>query len=319
MRPNPTRLLAQSTFVLIAFAVAGWGCIRPFDRLAEYAGPTTSTFGDESPAEVTKKINFVPGSVIEMRQTFLGFGAKLAAALAGEDKEGTRIIVLKRFAPMNIADVEWKLATMVESESSIAARAEARKQKKAEPEPVMVEQVSQGTISGFNLVDGHSLYLPAFWPEDKTTATALGTSGIWLSDDVFQSLSRNHIATLDFGMLDATINGTVAKLAGFREAFAALQGQVEKAGSRTDVFKLEGEAEVSEWPLKVNGKDVKVEVIKARTWFGDIVVLNNRQNPLVLKATLNPVASGTGDLFTGVGTLKALVGYEVTELIDVQE
>lgn len=316
MRPNPTRFLAQSAFVLIAFAVAGWGCIRPFDRLAEYAGPTTSTFGDESPSEATKKINFVPGSVIETRQTFLGFGAKLAAALAGEDKEGTRIIVLKRFAPMNIADVEWKLATMVEAESSIAARAEARKQKKAEPEPIMVEQVSQGTISGFNLVDGHSLYLPAFWPESPA-ATALGTSGIWLSDDVFQSLSRNYIATLDFGLLDATINGTIAKLAGFREAFAALQGQVEKAEGRTDVFKLEGE--ISEWSLKVNGKDVKVEVIKARTWFGDIVVLNNRQNPLVLKATLNPVASGTGELFTGVGTLKALVGYEVTELFDVQE
>ncbi|MBU2613667.1 hypothetical protein KJ925_04415 [Patescibacteria group bacterium] len=318
MRPNITRLLAQSAFVLIALAVAGWGCIRPFDRLAEYAGPKVSTFGDDSPAEVAQKINFVPGSIIETRQTFLGFGAKLAAALAGEGKEGARIIVVSRFAPMNVADVEWRLVTRVEAESSIAAREAAKKKNEPEPEPEMVDQVSQGGIGGFDLVDAHSLYLPAFWPE-QGGAPSLGTSGIWLSDDVFQSLSRNRVATLDFGLLDATINGAIAKVAGFREAFAALQKQVTDVGDRTDVFKLDAEAELASWPLRVNGEDVDVEVIKARNWFGEIVVLNNRQNPLVLKATLNPVASGAGELFSGLGTLKALVGYEVTELRDVQE
>lgn len=314
-----SRFVAQVSFVLVALAVTGWGCVNPIGKLATvFSGPTTSTFKGVSAHDAAQKINLVPGSVIEMRQTFLGFGAKLAAALAGENKEDVRVIVVDRFAPMNVADASWKLSTKVEADSSVKAREDARKQGKTEPEPVMVDKASEGTIQGFNLKDGHSLYLPAFWPE-SATATSLGATGIWLSDDQFQSLSRNRVATLDFGLLDATFNNAVAKISDFKDAFAKLEGQADAVGNRTDVFKLDGDKDPVEWPLTVNGQDVKVEVLKAHTWFGEIVVLNNRQNPLVLKATLNPLTAGAADAFTNLGALKALVGYEVTELKDVQE
>jgi len=316
-RPS-SRFLAQIAFVVIALAVTGWGCVNPIEKIATiFSGPKASTFKGVSAHDAAQKINLVPGSLIEMRQTFLGFGAKIAAALAGENKEGVRMIAVERFAPTNVADVSWKLSTKVEADASVKAREEARKQGKPEPEPIMVDKVGEGIMRGFNLKDGHSLYLPAFWPETPT-GTSLGTTGIWLSDDQYQSLSRNRVATLDFGLLDADINGAVAKVAEFKDAFAKLEGQAD-AAARTDVFRLDGDKDAVEWPLKVNGQDVKVEAIKAHTWFGEIVVLNNRQDPLVLKATLNPLAGGAASAFTNLGALKALVGYEVTELKDVQE
>jgi hypothetical protein len=270
-----------------------------------------------TPKQAAERINLVPGSVIELRSTFLGFGAKLAAALAGEKKEGTRVVVIDRFAPGQTAGLSWKLSTKVEAESSIKAREAARAEKKPEPEPIMVDQTVNGKLAGLNLKDASSLLLPAYWPE-KDDATALGTSAIWLSDDTFQGLSRNRVATLSFGILDASLQGAVSKVTEFKDALAKLQGQVTKIENRTDVFKLQGDADPVEWSLKVNGQDVKVEAIKARTWFGEIVVLNNRQNPLVLKATLNPAAAGITDLVTNFGALQALLGYEVTALSDVQ-
>lgn len=277
-----------------------------------------SDFKNANAKEATAKINFVPGSYIETRQTFLGFGAKLSSLLAGSAKEGTRVIVIERFAPRQIANVNWKLSSKVEAESSIKARAEARRLKKPEPEPVMVDAVSMGKVIGFNLNDSHSLFLPAYWPE-KDNASPYDGSGVWLSGDVFDDLSRNRISTLSLGVLDPELQGAIAKVADFRNALSKLQSQVTKVESRIDINKMEGEKEIIEWPLKVNDQDTKVEAIRAKSWLGEIVVLNNSQNPLVLKVTLNPLASGTADLISGVTLLKALLGYEVTAVGGVQE
>ncbi|MFA5935715.1 MAG: hypothetical protein WC787_02590 [Patescibacteria group bacterium] len=301
----------------LSLALVGAGCSAPTLPGQTPSGPKLSTFENVSPKDAALRINFVPGSVIETRSTFLGFGAKLAAAMAGQNKEGTRVIVITRFAPNETANVEWKLSSKVEGATSIKAREQARKEKKTEPEPVMVDQTALGQVNGINLKDAHSMMLPAYWPE-TTTGTAFGTSGIWLSKDVFEGYSRSRVATLDFGILDPSIQGAVAKASEFRDALTKLQGQVTKIEERTDVFLLKGEEQPSEWTLKVNGQDVKVEVLKGRTWFGEIVVLNNPQNPLVLKVTLNPATSGVTDLITNFSALKALFGYEVTELKDVQ-
>lgn len=302
--------------VMLAF---GAGCSVPtIKNPVAPAGPKTSALDGLSPEDAAKKVNFTPGSVIEMRQTFLGFGAKLAAALAGEKKEGTRVIVVSRFAPMETANVEWKLSTQVETDASKKARAAASAAGKPVPEPVMVEQASEGSVNGFDLRETHTLYLPALWPEKKD-APNFGTSGIWLSRDVYEGLARNRVATLDFGMLDPTLTSVVSKLTDFQKAFALLATKKAIVEDRTDVFRLDGDKDAIEWPLKVNGKDVKVAAIKAHTWFGEIIVLQNPQNPLILKATLNPATMSISDVLSGAGLLNALVGYEVTEIKDAQE
>ena len=69
---------------------------------------------------------------------------------------------------------------------------------------------------------------------------------------------------------------------------------------------LAAEAEFIEWPLEVNGRPTVVSAIRARNWFGEIVVLNNRQNPLILKLSL---ASEEGGDDTAI--LDELFGYEI--------
>lgn len=312
-------LLRFSVVSLAFMMMFGAGCSGSTGRSSgEVTGPVTATFDGLSAQQATEKINFVPGSLIEMRQTFLGVGAQLAVTLAGENKEGVRTVRVDRFAPMERADVSWKIVQKVETEASEKARADATKKKQTVPEPVLEEKVTEGGIDGFNLRDSHDLYVPSYWPTEPHSSS-LGASGIWLSDEVYQGLARNRVATLSFGILDATLQGTFGKLTQLKDAFSLLRGQEAAIENRIDVAKLDGEKDIAEWPLKVNGKDVKVEVIKARNWFGEIVVLNNRQNPLVLKATLNPVATLTGKNATTLGKLQSFVGYEIVELNGVQE
>ncbi|MBI4138565.1 hypothetical protein HY479_00235 [Candidatus Uhrbacteria bacterium] len=305
----------------IALALVGAGCERPQDLVAPPPAPAElkrSTFDGLTAAEATARIHLVRGSVLEMRQTIFGFGAKLGALLAGEDKEGTRIVVIDRFAPREVAGVNWRLNTTRETDASVKARADAAKQKKPAPESVYERFVFDGSIEGFNLKDAHTLYLPTFWP-DKDSAGAFGTSGLWLSADVFDSLSRNRVGTLDFGLFDPALQGVFAAEDGLGSAIGALKTHVKTIEDRVDVNLLKGEADLVDWPLRVNGEEIKVQAIKARNWFGEIVVLNSEQNPLVLKLTVNPLAAGVTDLLKGIGVLSTAMGYEVTSLSDVVE
>jgi hypothetical protein len=44
-------------------------------------------------------------------------------------------------------------------------------------------------------------------------------------------------------------------------------------------------------------------------------VLNNPQNPLIVKMTLNPASASAVNLTQGLSALKNVFGYEVTNLI----
>ncbi len=305
---------------LIVPALVGVGCQS---KIEEYikppaTGPQPSELSGVNSAEASKRINLVPGSVIETRQTFLGFGAHLSAAMAGAKQEGTRTIVIERFAPGQVANVYWKLLVQSESDESKKARETAQRQKKTIPEPVMVDRVSQGSIEGLNLKMASSLYPPSYWPE-QDKASGLGTSGLWLSSDQFAELSRNRIATLDLGILNDAIQGVVKGSPEFLHLFSTLRSQVASAEKSTDVFLLKGDADPIDWKLNVNGKDVMVQVFKAHSWFGEVIVLNNPQNPLVLKLTFNPLSAGAAGVLNGDAALKALLGYEVTAIRDAQE
>ncbi|MEK7655886.1 MAG: hypothetical protein AAB386_04385 [Patescibacteria group bacterium] len=317
---NKRSHLFKSLFLFAAILVAGAGCKQSKQEQPNLIVPPTSNvsmFEGLTSEQATARINFVPGSVIELRQTAFGFGAKLADFLAGDSKEGLRTIVIDRFAPREIANVSWQLKTKEETEESVKARKEAIAKKALPPEVAYDSKTYAGTLVGFNMKDGHSLYLPAFWPE-KDNAGTFGSSGLWLSADVYDSLSRNRVGTLDFGLFDPALPMKFQSDPSLKGMFAELEKYVKTIQDRVDVNVLNGETELVDWSLRVNGEDIKVQVIKARNWFGEIVVLNNMQNPLVLKLTVNPIAAGVTDALKGTGTLTGLLGYEVTGLIDVQ-
>lgn len=281
------------------------------------AGPRPADFEGASPAEASKRINFVPGSQIEISQ--------LGVQKDANDKEGVRIVTIERFAPMVYANLSWKLR----NESDASAEAESSGQASATPtkpgqiiaispevtaEIITEDQTAIGYLEGIDLKKTHSIYPPAYWPTVKSDGK--DTSGIWLSDDAFLQLSKSRLATINYGLTDDKLYGAMKTDKGFSSAVRSLNEQTTRLAVDQEIDLIKAEDQSSEWTLKVNGKDVKVQVIKAKSWFGEMVVLDNPQNPLILKLTFEP-SSWTADN-ASKNLLTALIGYEVTALEGVQ-
>jgi len=320
----------KRTIAIVAFlaflAVLGAGCLwfNNDDNKILPAGPRPADLQDITPEEASKRINFVPGSQIEIRQTYLGVGAQLAEQLSEGDKSGVRIITVERFAPMNLAGIRWQLSQNMETDESQAARAkynEALKNQKEgesapeEPQAVTERRTVVGSLSDINLKNTHKLFLPAYWPTDAGNIPDL--SAIWVSADVYEELKGTKNSTIYFGILDSVLFGAMSSAQEFAKAIDALRNDSAQVSAKVDVDLVRAE-DPSEWDLMVNGEQVKVQVIKANNWFGEIVVLDNPQNPLILKMTFNPVSAGALDLISGTAFLKTLLGYEVTQLNGVQ-
>jgi len=180
----------------------------------------------------------------------------------------------------------------------------------------MEMQTVIGGLENIDLKIAHQLYPPAYWPTIKQDAKS--TSAIWLSEDVFNELSKTRQATLSFGLTDSNLFGALNTARDFADAIKELGGQAKAAQKDTDTDWTKADEDYADMTLKVNGQDVKVQVFKARNWYGEITVLNNPQNPLILKMTFNPLAAGAASLFKGQALLPSLLGYEVTALEGVQ-
>jgi len=285
------------------------------------AGPRPADLDNVSPAEASRRINFVAGSQIEMRQLLPGNASTTVNNQAADNKEGIRIVTVEHFAPMVYAQLNWKLGQKYETQASKDARAAyerlpAKTRPAQPPKPVMELQNVIGLLQNISLKDSHRLWSPAYWPPEPVNADF--SSAIWVSQSVFEELTKTHDSTVYFGYLDNSLYGVMQSAQPFAEAVGRLRAEVKKIEDKVDPDQTVSETEFADWPLLVNGKQATVQVIKARSWYGDIVVLNNPQNPLILKMTLNPKDAGVLQNVSPDGFLQTLLGYEVTELNGVQ-
>lgn len=216
--------------VFIALALVGAGC---------FGGPTADPRNDALGA-----IHFIPGDSLVLKDAF------------GQ----TRELTVKRFAPMNHAEIDWSLT------KDGAA--------------------TTGTLTNINLQNSHAAQLPAYWQKGKHSLADEKT-GIWLSDDAFQELSRTKQTILNYGIFDEEAQGISKADPEFKRAYEALRARAGTDGKAHDLTLMKADAEPVDWKISVNGKERTVSVWRARNWFGEIVVLNDRQNPLILKMTLN--------------------------------
>lgn len=297
-----------SILLLPLISALGAGCLPPSFQIpstlqqeSKPNGQKQSTFEALTPQQAAQKINLVSGSIVVMRQGFSGIVGTVAKKLGFGGGEGTRTIVIKRFAPGHSAEIEWTLTT---------------KGEKKDEKDSGVKRIS-GSLAGIDLLRSHTLYLPGYWQEGERNA--FGTSALWLGEIVYEDLSKLKSTTLNFGILDQELYSGLKIAKDIQTALQQLKIKVDNISERTDVYYMTADAEPSDWQLSVNGTNVTVQVLKARNWFGEIVVLNNKQNPLVLKVTLNPLALAAIDATIGKSFLKNGLGYEITELKDVRE
>lgn len=166
-----------------------------------------------------------------------------------------------------------------------------------------------GQLSLPNLTLAHRMTLPAFWPSGDLYLS--DSSGIWLSDVAFEEIKREGKTQWDAGLFYNPLLGPAEDLRGFRRALALLENEIhnEKAKmEKSRVFKALGKGRFT---LKVDGKDQTVEVVEIGNWLARLTVLDNAQNPLILKFQLAPEA-GIGEiLFSPLGRVKGLVEYQV--------
>ncbi len=296
-------------------ALAGAGC-------TSFNGSRVDTPSVDKTAAIqeAEAIQFIPGDTFEVRQTVLGFGAFIPDLLKSE--EGVRTVTVKRFAPTHGAELDWKLVVKSETESSKRLRASYEEEQRRNPDVILppptiaTEQVTVfGQLLGISLRVPHTAFLPAYWPEGTHDMVGEKTA-IWLSDDAYMELSKTGRTILNLGVFDDALNQAVKNVSELKDALATLRQQASDEEAFKDLTELYADEELIEWRLKVNGEEKKVSAIRARNWFGEVIVLNNRQNPMILKVTLNPLAAGM-DAASGNGesVMSRLFGYEVDNIV----
>ena len=270
----------------------------------ELTGPKPANFDGLSPSQAAQKIAFVGGDVIVMHQGFTGIGGQLAQKLGFGGSAGERDIVVRSFAPLNTAAIEWKLSAKVTPNPKDHADTGNRQ--------------TTGSLVNAKLQSAHKLYLPGYWPQ-TTDKDALDTSLIWLSSQVYADLTKNKVTTLDLGVTDESLSKSFSGSADIKSAVDKIREQAGVAGAHTDLYTMTADEQPSTMTLKINDKDVTVQVLKARNWFGEITVLDSKTNPLVLDVTLNPLMLAAADATTGSSFVQTALGYHITELKDIQE
>lgn len=314
--PMKNSRLATLAIFSSVLVLTGFGC--NMDRIPDVFQKNKDKPTQTETVEAAKAIEFIPGDGFTINQTFMGVGG-LLSNLAGF-KDGKREVTITRFAPAHVANLEWSLTSQRETAASKKAREnyeKALKEGKASglpPQPAFEEGVTTGTVSDISLASSHSAYFPNYWTS-ATTSLSGERSAVWLSDDAFQELSRTRHTVLNFGVFDEALQKATKGISDVKEAIDALQKRANTESENKDLTLLEADETTSDYKIRVNGEEKTVSVIKARNWFGEIIVLNNPQNPLILKASLNPVTSGAADAASGTEAFfDKFFGFEITDI-----
>ena len=304
---NRARILFLSG-VLSAFALVGAGC-----------EPPTSSTSAPGP-DVTQSLELHAGDSIELSHTVLGIGGKLARTLT-EAWKGTRAVHVDAFQSGKMSELAWDTTIERETEASKKARATfqldqtkgAASSTAAMPEPVMERVSTSGTITGINLANAHALTSPPFWKEG--TMNVVGeSSAIWLSSDAFTELSKTGKTTVNLGFLDSSAARILSNIKEVQSLVAFLKKETTNTQDRQDPTLLVRDGDLTTVPLLVNGKEVSVQAIKAHNMFGEVTVLNNAANPLVLELSFNPLLAGAAQFTSADQAAAGIFGYQVTSI-----
>lgn len=306
MRPLSMRktVIRTSICFILCAAALGAGCWRErsventeqsIQKSDTASGPRLLSVEGRSSKDITAAIKLVASSILVMRENVTAVDPGLVAETALGMGENKRTIVIRRFAPGNLAHVDWKL--------------DYKKQSNGKLQDIQIV----GNIVDSHLLDSYRAYLPALWPEGEGSGE-VGSGLIWLSQDVYENLSKGGMSTFYFGLGDEELLRGLKLKPGSKLAAAALR--LKREGERVieadhkDVYLAKTQPQVFEKQLTINGSIVKVEAMKITSWFGEITVLKNPYYPLILEVkTSQNVRKEFGSLFD----------YEIFELKDVQE
>jgi len=166
-------------------------------------------------------------------------------------------VLIDRFAPRNHAGLSWRLGS------------------------------ATGSLSQIDLAQTHILILPAFWTKGSRDLVN-AVSAIWLTDDAYQAVNLTQQLILDTGLQEASAKASIKKMVpGSATMWDRIVEQIAVAQQKTDVNFVLGVERIA-WPIQNNGRAETVPAMRIRNWFGEMIVLDDRDNPMILQFTFDP-------------------------------
>lgn len=168
-----------------------------------------------------------------------------------------------------------------------------------------------GTLKLGPYEGARAMLLPAFWLAGESSAD--GNGGLWLSRAAYDDLAGEGKTEWRLGLAENAFSTLSKAFAAFNDLSAKLSGSA--TSTRVDSpFTIEKTAVVEAYPLTVDGRIVLVKAIKATSWFAEFLVLENAENPLILKVTVNPVAAPALKALESAEIRWDELGYEITSI-----
>lgn len=215
--------------------------------------------------------------------------------------------------------ISWNQTDRAETDASIKRREAFEKGRppvgvgEKEPEPPQPEHediLSKGKMTVVGLDESREMLLPALWQQG--TSTIGENSLIWMSRKAFLELRSTRKASWDAGLM-ANPPGSLMKLSdAIKDGLVALRKTAEDEAKRSAMSTIEAEPDFGTFTLLLDGQETAVETVEAGNWLARYAILNNAENPLILKATINPISAGAIDILSPFGALTSTLGYEVT-------
>ncbi len=219
-----------------------------------------------------------PGLGITIRPSTFGVTGAVEEAL-GDESRVLRLTV-REAAPETLLAMDWKSAS------------------------------ATGTLTLAFYEDAQAMLLPAFWPAGEAEARHNGA--IWMSHAAFASLKNDQAVEWRLGLADQTLS-VISK------AFKAFNDlSIRFAGSATSTpvspFQLRKTGTSDSFPLLVNDKLTFVRILRATSWFGDVFILDNPENPLIVKVVVHSAAQPALRALEPTSVRWNEIGYEITSL-----
>lgn len=313
--------VAALSFFLGFLVFFGVGCASvsvPSISLPRWSNAEGSDIPTSTLRTSAEAIRLKAGDTFDLQQTFLGFGTPTQHA------QGVRHVTVEAFEPNIAARISWETTVERETDASRVAReaydAELRAHPRAIGEQVpipptitMERAKLKGTLENINLSTAAFLHLPSYWREG--TDDAAGSSVLWFSAQAFQSLLSTRQVRVALGLTESPFTAMMRAVDAwnaFRQALSNATSTTQKEKADPNLMTADGQ--FIPWKISVNGKDEFVSAIRAHSKYGDLVILNNPENPLILKFTMNPFSSEAifGDRG---GFVQNFLGFEVKNIL----
>lgn len=168
-----------------------------------------------------------------------------------------------------------------------------------------------GTLALEGYAGAHAMLLPAFWSTGEATASVNG--GLWLSRAAYDDLAAGRPVEWRLGLADRTLSTVASSVNAFNALSAKLFASATASPELTP-FSIKKTGEAQAFPLSIDGKITLVRAIEASSWFADFVILDNPDDPLILKVAVNPAAAPALKALDPAHVRSDELGYEITTL-----